>query len=85
MDFFLGKIKAWTIDGGSLKLLHSLDSPNNSPVTSVASANGELVFGGCQDGSIIAWNVLQNSSDCMQPEGMCVSISHILTNKIIKY
>lgn len=69
----LGKIKAWRIEGGTLELLHTLESPSNSPVISLDSANNQLVFGGCQDGSIIAWNVLQNSSDHMQPENKSVS------------
>lgn len=30
------------------------------------------MFGGCADGSIIAWNILHNSSDEMRPENMNV-------------
>lgn len=69
------KLKAWKIDNGTLTLLHCLDSPNGSPVNSLSNSGGEMVFGGCEDGSIIAWNVLANDSDCMQPTGM---------NKIVK-
>lgn len=74
INVIIGKVKAWRVDGGTLTLLHALDSPKGSPVNCLTCANSELVFGGCQDGGIIAWNIMQNSSDVMEPAGMNVSL-----------
>lgn len=62
-------------------MLHALDSPSGSPINCISSYDNKLVFGGCQDGSIIAWDVLANKSDSMKPPNMNVSYCSAL----IKY
>jgi len=72
MNINIGKIKAWKIEHETLTMIGSLDSQTNSVVNCLTSANSEIVFGGCADGSILAWNIFHDKSDCMQPENRTV-------------
>jgi hypothetical protein len=63
--------------------MKTFDSPNNSPVNCLVGANGSLVFGGCADGGVIAWNILEDKSDLMQPEGATVSPFLSLFHRIL--
>mmetsp|Transcript_40410 Transcript_40410/g.39975 ORF Transcript_40410/g.39975 Transcript_40410/m.39975 type:complete len:105 (+) Transcript_40410:644-958(+) len=49
--------------------MHTLDTPNNSPITCLENSGPNFVFAGCQDGGIVAWNVLKNDSDIMKQDG----------------
>ncbi len=66
---FIGNIRAWKVNGDKLELMEALAAPNNSPVTCLANSGPDIVFGGCADGGVIAWNVLKNDSDIMKQDG----------------
>lgn len=54
--------------------MHTLDVPSGSPVTCLCNAGQDMVFAGCQDGGVVAWNVLKDDNDTMKPDGATVSI-----------
>lgn len=69
----LDKIKAWKIDGDQLVMMGELVCPNNSAVTCLGNNGADIVFGGCQDGGVIAWNVMEDCNDVMKTDGSKVS------------
>jgi len=68
-------MKAWKIEEGSFKCLSTLSRPEKSAMTWLASAGVEMVFAGCHDGGIVAWNPLEDKDDILKTEGAAVSFN----------
>ena len=59
-----GRITAVKINGESFEMVDSKQATTPSPVTTLA-VMGMMVFGGCKDGQLLAWDLASGNFDSM--------------------